>query len=403
MTATAAPATRARLDSIDLLRGIVMVLMALDHTRDFALSATFRMSPTDLSQTTTAIFFTRWVTHFCAPIFVFLAGTGSYLQLRRGKTPAELSRFLLTRGLWLVVLEFTAVRCLWLWDFDYAHYLGMAQVIWAIGCSMFGLGLLVRWFPPETLGLVGIVIVSLHNLLDRFPSAFWVPGQVPRPSALATIWKLLHGAGFTAIGAHGPRLLTGYALIPWFGVLLVGYGLGTVYTWEPSVRQRFLVRAGVAVMIAFIAIRAVNNYGDPFPRDPADPRAILSFINTTKYPPSLDFLLMTLGPALILLAVFERVRVPQLITFGRVPLFFYLLQWPATKAATFIASMLAHKPTSFLFGQPPLNSPYPDNAGFDLGTIYLLWALVIIALYPLCVWYAGVKQRHRDWWWLSYL
>src|SRR5579862_6785244 len=264
-------APRSRLDSIDLLRGIVMVLMALDHTRDFALAATFQFSPTDLSRTTTAIFFTRWVTHFCAPIFVLLAGTGSSLQLQRGKTPAELSRFLVTRGLWLVVLEFTAVRCLWLWDFDYAQYLGMAQVIWAIGVSMFALGLLVRWMSPGTLGLLGLVIVSLHNLLDRFPSAFWVPGSVPRPSALATIWKLLHGAGFTAIGSHGPLLLTGYALIPWFGVLLVGYGLGTVYSWSPVERQRFLIRAGIAVTIAFIAIRAVNHYGDPVPHS----RAIL--------------------------------------------------------------------------------------------------------------------------------
>ncbi|HZS57921.1 MAG TPA: heparan-alpha-glucosaminide N-acetyltransferase domain-containing protein [Gemmatimonadaceae bacterium] len=396
-------ATRPRLDSVDLLRGIVMVLMALDHTRDFALAATFQMSPTDLSKTTAAIFFTRWVTHFCAPIFVLLAGTGSYLQLQRGKSRAELARFLVTRGLWLVVLEFTAVRCLWLWDFDYAHYLGMAQVIWAIGVSMFALGLLVRWVSPGTLGVIGLVIVSLHNLLDRFPSAFWFPGSGPAPSALATVWKLLHGAGFTQLGAHGPLLLTGYALIPWFGVMLVGYGLGTVYTWEPEIRQRFLVRAGIAVIIAFIAIRAVNQYGDPVPRDPTDPRWILSFINTTKYPPSLDFLLMTLGPALILLAAFEHIKIAPLITFGRVPLFFYLLQWPGAKGATFIASVLAHKPTHYLFGQPPLNGPIPDNAGFSLGVIYVLWALVILALYPLCVWYAGVKQRHRDWSWLSYL
>lgn len=402
MTAATAATTapRARLDSIDLLRGIVMVLMALDHTRDFALAATFKFNATDLSQTTTAIFLTRWVTHFCAPIFVLLAGTGSYLQVMRGKSPAELSRFLVTRGLWLVVLEFTAVRCLWLWDFDYAHFLGMAQVIWAIGCSMFALGLLIRWLSPGTLGLAGLVIVSLHNMLDRFPSAFWIPGTVPRPSALATIWKLLHGAGFTAIGAHGPLLLTGYALIPWFGVLLIGYGLGVVYTWEASARRRFLVRAGIAVIIAFIAIRGLNQYGEPFPRDPS---SMLSFVNTTKYPPSLDFLLMTLGPALILLAAFEHVTIAPLVTFGRVPLFFYLLQWPATKGATFIASVIAHKPTAFLFGQPPLNGAIPDDAGFSLGVIYLLWALVILALYPLCVWYAGVKQRHRDWWWLSYL
>ena len=399
--ATGGSPTRRRLDSIDLLRGIVMVLMALDHTRDFALAATFQFSPTDLSQTTTGIFLTRWITHFCAPIFVLLAGTGSYLQLLRGKSAAELSRFLITRGLWLVVLEFTAVRTLWLFDFDYAHYLGMAQVIWAIGCSMFALGLLVRWLSPTTLGMIGLAIVSFHNLLDRFPSAFWIPGAVPRPSTLATIWKLLHGAGFTALGTSGPLLLTGYALIPWFGVLLVGYGLGTVYSWEPEARRRFLLRAGVAAMIAFIAIRAVNRYGDPAPW--SGPRVVLSFLNVTKYPPSLDFLLMTLGPALVALAVFDQVHIAPLVTFGRVPLFFYLLQWPATKGFTLIASLLAHKPTSYLFGQPPLNGPIPDGAGFSLPITYLIWITVIVALYPLCAWYAGVKQRHREWWWLSYL
>src|SRR5262249_45266696 len=151
----------------------------------------------------------------------------------RGKSAAELSRFLLTRGLWLVILEFTAVRCLWLFDFDYAHYLGMAQVIWAIGCSMIGLGLLVRWLSPLSLGFVGLAIVSLHNMLDRFPSAFWFPGQgLPRPSYLATAWMLLHGAGFTALGDPYPIMLTGYALIPWFGVMLLGFGLGVVYAWD---------------------------------------------------------------------------------------------------------------------------------------------------------------------------
>jgi uncharacterized membrane protein len=326
------------------------------------------------------------------------------LQLLRGKTPAELSRFLLTRGAWLVVLEFTAVRTLWLWDFDYAHYLGMAQVIWAIGCSMIGLGLLVRWLRPITLGFIGLTVVSFHNMLDRFPSAFWVPGQ-PVPSYAATVWKLLHGAGFTALGHPYPILLTGYALIPWFGVLLLGYGLGVVYGWDADVRRRFLVRAGAAAIVAFIAIRLGNHYGDPVPW--SGPRCMLSFLNVTKYPASLDFLLMTLGPALIALAAFERVRVPALgpalVTFGRVPLFFYLLQWPAAKGFTLIASMIAHKPTSYLFGQPPLNGPIPDGAGFSLGVTYLIWAAVILALYPLCVWYAGVKQRHRDWWWLSYL
>jgi uncharacterized membrane protein len=401
-------APRNRLDSIDLLRGIVMVLMALDHTRDFALAATLQFGPTDLTQTTPLIFLTRWVTHYCAPIFVLLAGTGSYLQRLRGKSVSDLSRFLITRGLWLVVLEFTAVRVLWLFSFDYSHYFGMAQVIWAIGCSMIGLGLLVR-LPPGVIGVLGLALVSFHNLLDRFPSPFWVPGM-PAPTLDATVWKLLHGAGFTALGHPYPILLTGYALIPWFGVLLVGYALGMVYAWDAESRRRFLVRAGIAASLAFIAIRAVNHYGDPSPWSVQRNSlfTVLSFVNVTKYPPSLDFLLMTLGPALIALALFERVNAANwitrpLITFGRVPLFFYLLQWPAAKGLTLLASVIAHKPTAYLFGQPPLNGPIPADAGFGLGVTYGIWLLAIVLLYPLCVWYAGVKRRHRDWWWLSYL
>jgi uncharacterized membrane protein len=387
-----------------MLRGIVMVLMALDHTRDFALAATLQFGPTDLTHTTVVIFLTRWVTHFCAPIFVMLAGTGSYLQRLRGKSIPELSRFLVTRGLWLVLLEFTAVRTLWLLDFNY-HYLGMAQVIWAIGCAMIGLGILIRFLSPAALGVLGLAIISFHNVLDQFPSALWVPGM-PAPGAGAIVWKLLHGAGLTELGPHGPIMLTGYALIPWFGVILVGYALGLVYAWDPGTRQPFLIRAGVAATLAFIAIRLVNQYGDPAPWSVQHSPAftVLSFLNVTKYPPSLDFLLMTLGPALIALALFEHVHGPNpLIVFGRVPFFFYLLQWPATKGLTLLASVIAHKPTSYLFGQPPLNGPIPEGAGFSLGVTYLIWVLVIVLLYPLCAWYAGVKKRHRDWWWLSYL
>jgi uncharacterized membrane protein len=277
-------------------------------------------------------------------------------------------------------------------------------VIWAIGCAMIGLGVLILIVSPAVIGAIGLAIVSLHNTLDRIPSPQWFFGQPPL-SAGQDIWKLLHGAGFLALGHPYPVMLTGYGLIPWFGVMLVGYGLGQVYAWNATVRRNFLMRAGLAVIAAFIAIRAVNQYGDPSPWTPLRP--ILSFLNVTKYPPSLDLLQMTLGPALVLLSLFERIPtnvvVRPLITFGRVPFFFYLLQWPTTKGLTLLASVIAHKPTSYLFGQPPLNGPIPEGAGFSLGVTYLLWALAILILYPLCAWYAGVKRRHRDWWWLSYL
>ncbi len=393
-----------RLDSIDLLRGIVMVIMVLDHTRDFALAATLHFQPTDLTQTTPAIFFTRWITHFCAPIFVLLAGTGAYLQRARGRSRAQLSWFLLTRGLWLIALEFTLVRLGFTFTWD-PHFLGGAQVIWVTGVSMIVLAGLI-YLPVRVVGAIGVLMIVLHNTLDTIPVYQWAGPGSPYPTPLAALWTVLHG-GWSALplGHPFPVVLVIYAVIPWVGVMAAGYGLGALYDRDPDSRQRILIGLGTAITVGFLAIRAINIYGDPAPWSTQHTTVytMLSFLNTTKYPPSLDFLLMTLGPALIALAVFEHIEIPQLTAFGRVPLFFYLLQWPATKGVTFIASVIAHKPTSYLFGQPPLNGPIPDNAGFSLAVVYLMWGLVILALYPLCVWYAGVKRRHRDWWWLSYL
>ncbi len=404
------PTQGARLDAIDLLRGIVMVVMALDHTRDFALNWTLFHSATDPTSTTPAIFLTRWVTHFCAPVFVLLAGTGISLQQQRGKSIGALSRFLVTRGLWLILLEFTVVRAGWLFDLDYGKLFGFFQVIWAIGFSMIVMAALIR-LPAATVGVIGLALISFHNVLDRVaPATFWRPG-LPEPSRWSEIWSVLHGAGLIPLGHPFPLALTGYGLIPWLGVMCAGYALGMVYSWQPEARRRVLLRAGLAVTAAFIAIRLANNYGDPAPWSVQHTPVftVLSFLNTTKYPPSLDYLLMTLGPALIALAWFDRIREPAfavraLITFGRVPMFFYLLQWPATHGLSLLAGVLAHKPTAYLIGTPAFSSQGIDpQSGFGLGTTYLIWITVIVILYPLCAWYAGVKRRHRDWWWLSYL
>ncbi len=406
---SAAPPPRARLDAIDLLRGIVMVIMVVDHTRDFAFASTLHFSPTDLTQTTPAIFFTRWITHFCAPIFVFLAGTGAHLQRLRGRTAPELSRFLLTRGIWLIVLEFTVVGfgIRFAWD---TAYPGVAQVIWAIGCGMIILAALV-YLPTWVVGTIGVATIVLHNTLDVFPTYGWRGPPSPYPTMWQGIWTVLHGGAFLPLplGHPFPVIVVLYAVIPWAGVMAAGYAAGAVYALEPAARRRVLLWIGSAATAAFVVVRAINSYGDPSPWAPQHSAVftVLSFLNTTKYPPSLDYLLMTLGPALLALAAFDQVRpiklLTPLITFGRVPLFFYLLQWYVAHGITIVASLLAHKPVDYLVWRTlPPPTPGPD-AGFSLSATYLLWLLAIVVLYPLCAWFAGVKRRHRDWSWLSYL
>jgi uncharacterized membrane protein len=388
---------RARIDSVDLLRGLVMVLMLLDHTREYVHRDGVLFDPTDLSRTTVVLFLTRWVTHFCAPAFVFLAGTGVALQLARGKSKRELSRFLLTRGAWLVFLEFTVVRLVVTFDLDYAGFPGMLQVIWAIGVSMMVLAALIH-LRTRWIAAIGIAIVALHNLTDPLAVG-------PDPDAVGKLWAVLHQPGFVQV--MGVRLLVLYPVLAWIGVFLCGYALGHVYGWDAERRRRVLVRLGLGMIAAFILLRATNLYGNPFPWSEQKNAAftVLSFINTMKYPPSLLFVLMTLGPALLLLAWVERIpRGPvgrAFVTFGRVPLFFYVLQWVVAHSFGLGLSLAAGKPTGHLFGLPGLTPPQP-GAGFSLGVAYLCWFAGIIILYPLCRWFAGVKQR-RDDWWLSYL
>lgn len=405
-TISAESARPARLDAVDLLRGLVMVIMVLDHTRDFALAATLHFDPTDLTRTTPAIFLTRWITHFCAPVFVFLAGTGIALQRQRGKPLPELSWFLLTRGLWLVVLEFTVVRTGWLFNFDY-HFLGVAQVIWAIGCGMIIMAALVR-LPVWSVGTLGLAIVVLHDLLDRLPPQPRWPGPpAPGPGFVPTAVSALFGNGAFPLGHPYPIVFFGYAIVPWLGVMALGYAAGAVYRWPPAKRQRALLWAGTLCVLAFVAVRLLDGYGDPRPWTPQQSPlyTVLSFLNVNKYPPSLDYVLMTLGPALLALAWFERLRPTALsramITFGRVPMFFYLLQWPTAHLLALLAGTLAHKPTAYL-SAPPFSGAAPPDAGFGLPMTYALWLLAIVILYPLCRWYAGIKRTHR-WWWLSYI
>jgi len=407
---------RARIDSIDLLRGIVMVIMMLDHTRDFVHYSGYLFDPTDLTKTNVALFFTRWITHYCAPTFVFLAGTGAYLQLARGKSKSELSRFLFTRGLWLIVLEFTLVRLGATFSVDYS-FLGMMQVIWVIGVSMIVLAALIH-LPLRVVAGFGVAMIALHNLFDRIRVEGWKgPGSVV-PGYGAKLWIILHQAfePLPIVGFPSPVVFVVYPLIPWVGVMAAGFALGAIYQWDTSRRRRLLLRLGGGATLLFIALRAINQYGDAshWSRQSSPVFTVLSFLNTTKYPPSLLFLLMTLGPALLALAWFEapglstgnsssipnRIR-DFFVTFGRVPLFFYLLQWPTAHLIAVIAHMVAGKPWRFLIGNFA-GGPVPPNAGFNLAVVYGCWLLGLLLLYPLCRWFAGVKARRRDWW-LSYL
>jgi len=421
---------RKRLDSIDLLRGIVMVIMMLDHTRDFVhRDVLMGFDPTDLTRTNVILFFTRWITHFCAPVFVFLAGTGAYLQYARGRSKRELARFLVTRGLWLIVLEVTVIRVVVLGNVDY-RLLGGLQVIWVLGVSMIVLAALI-YFPLRITAVFGVGMIALHNLLDRFKVESWQGPTSAVPTAKAKLWILLHQAfeGFPILWFFpSPVVFVIYPLIPWVGVMAAGYVFGAVYQWDVLRRRRLLLILGSVATVLFVGLRLWNTYGDPKPwsRQNSVTFTVLSFLNTTKYPPSLLFLLMTLGPALLLLAWFEagtghqseshgdtpatRAR-PQslpgrlrkvLVTFGRVPLFFYILQWITARIISILLHLIAGKPVRWMFGSEAFLSGPPPGVGFNLAVVYASWIVGVILLYPLCKWFAGVKARRRDWW-LSYL
>jgi len=405
----AIPQTTRRIDSIDLLRGIVMVIMMLDHTRDFIHNAALQFDATDLSRTNIALFLTRWITHFCAPVFVFLAGTSACLQLARGKSKTALSRFLVTRGLWLIFLELTVVKLGVFLNPD-IRFLGFLQVIWVIGVSMIVLAGLI-YLPKSVIAVFGLLMITLHNLLDTIRVEGWHGPGTPAPGLGEKLWIVLHQPffAFPIVGEPSPVVAVVYPLIPWIGVMAAGYAFGALYQMDAQRRRRLLLMIGGAVTAVFIAIRAINIYGDPnkWSQQKNFLFTALSFVNTTKYPPSLLFLLMTLGPAILALALFETrtsggpVRT-FFVTFGRVPLFFYLLQWYTAHLISIVLHLAFDKPASWLW-QSPLNFGQPQpGVGFNLLVVYVVWIAGVLLLYPLCRWFAGVKQRRKDWW-LSYL
>ncbi len=398
------PAIKERIYSIDFLRGIVMMVMLLDHTREFVHAGALTSDPSDPATTTVAVFFTRWITHYCAPTFVFLSGVGIYLQKASGKTNAELSRFLWTRGLWLIFLEFTVIRFLIIFNFDYSFF-GMAQVIWVIGVSMIIMAVLI-YLPVRVVGVGGLLMIAAHNLFDRFSILPQISfAGMPPPDGAQSLWLILHQNGIIRLFGGSSQLFIAYPLIPWIGVMAAGYSFGTIYSWESDKRRKLLLSLGLALSGLFIFIRLINVYGDPAPWKYFEtPTAtFLSFLNTTKYPPSLLYLLMTLGPALLVLALADRIDGKAVwqrvcITFGRVPMFYYILQWLTAHTFGVLLAYLAGVDVSYLFlGILQMGQAAPPGHGFPLWVVYVAWITGLILIYPLCSWYSGYKRRNKHW------
>ena len=394
-TPTQPRSVRPRLDSVDLLRGLVMVIMALDHTRDF-FSKDLSFDPTDLSRTYPALFLTRWITHYCAPVFMFLAGTSAFLSTTRGRTKKGLSWFLLTRGAWLVVLELTWVRCLG-WQFNFDYHFSVGAVIWALGWSMIALAGLVFLALPVITAL-GVLMVATHNLFD--------PIAPESLGSLGWLWQILHTGGPIDLGG-GVRFVAAYPLIPWMGVMAAGYGFGSLLLRQRVERRKKLFLLGGGLTLLFVLLRVTNLYGDPGPWTPQKDAlfTIFSFLNCQKYPPSLSYLLMTLGPALLVLALLDR-ETPRwlepILVFGRVPLFYYVLHLPLIHGLSVLVAFLRHGRADWLFGNSGVPAGAPTDFGFGLPIVYLVWVSVVLSLYPVCHWFSEVKRRRHDWW-LSYL
>lgn len=388
---------RPRLDHLDLLRGAIMIFMALDHTRDFFSHDAMLFDPTDLTKTHGWLFLTRWITHFCAPVFCFLAGTGAFLSLGRGKTKRDLSWFLLTRGVWLVVLELTLVGSAWTFSFD-PHFFFL-QVIWALGWSMVVLAAVIH-LPLWGVAAFGLIMIAGHNLLDPIPPQSW--------GAWSGLWKVLHVSA-PLEPAPGFNIFVAYPLIPWIGVMATGFAFGALMKRERAERRLIVLWLGLGLIAGFIVLRATNLYGDMKPWAPQSSPlfTMFSFVNCTKYPPSLLYLMMTLGPALVFLSLADRelggAWKKPIIVFGRVPLFFYLLHLPLIHGIAVLLSFLHYGNANGILHSPvfPESEGLPADYGYGLLVVYAIWALVIVLLYPLCRWFADLKQRRRDPW-LSY-
>ncbi len=389
---------KPRISSIDLMRGMIMIIMALDHTRDFFHADANVFQPTDLDKTNPILFFTRLITHFCAPAFVFLSGVAARISLQR-KTKPELFNFLLTRGLWLIFLEFTVMRFGILFNLYYDFII--MQVIWVLGASMIVLAMLI-YLPEIIVGILGLILVFGHNIFDKFQLE---PGDTGYAA-----WAILNQTGTLALDEKH-LLFAFYPLIPWLGIMLVGYAVGKWYTkdFDPQARRQRLLVAGISSLVLFFVLRYINVYGDPAPWSVQKNAlfTMMSFINVTKYPVSLIYTLMTLGPILIILSWMEnkelKILKPALV-FGRVPLFYYILHFYLIHTISLICYMIIADKSlwevDFHFGSS--FGGIPIGFGYSLGWVYFVWISVVVVLYPVCKWYNRYKSTH-SYTWLSYL
>ena len=370
--------------------------MAIDHIRDFWALTPFQ--PEDMSQTSPAWFFTRWITHFCAPTFVFLAGASAFLYGSKINDKSQLSKFLLTRGLWLILIEVLIINQSWTFSSPFILGFTFLQVIWAIGISMIALGGLI-WLSDKWIAVISLVMIFGHNLLDGIQSSSW--------GSMSGFWTLLH-QGFSPIPITSSySILVAYPLIPWIGVMGIGYVFGNVMLWEADKRKSFLWKAGLVAIGIFLVLRLPNIYGDSAHWESQSRGTIYTFmdiLNTTKYPPSLLFLCMTIGPAILSLIAFEKwdnKLTEFLKVFGKVPFFFYVLHFATINGAAAIYHYFRYGKAFLFFTTPTQN--LPESYIPSIGLIYVVWGVVLFVFYYLCKWYADYKFSHKEIWWLKYL
>jgi uncharacterized membrane protein len=388
------------LTSIDALRGAVMVIMTLDHTRDFFHAGAMSFSATDLAKTTTVLFLTRWITHFCLPVFMFAAGMGAFLYGRR-KTKSQLAKFLWTRGVWFVLLELTLMQ--WIYTFSFSRQsLILLLILWIFGICMLAMAALVH-LPLNALAVFSVAAILIHNCLDNI--------QAAQLGSYGWLWNLLHQPGIVSLA--GRPILISYTFLPWIAVMAAGYCCGRLFTFEPEVRRRILIRGGVWMTAGFVLLRAANLYGDPsrWAWQSSLGFTVLSFLNCTKYPASLDFLLMTLGPALLCLAYLDNQNPKAnnpLVILGRVPMFYFVLHFLAIHILALVAAWVRYGNAAWTFMFGPLPSmggslqAFPPGFGYSLPTVYAVWVFVLLLLYPICRRFAQLKATRQSWW-LSYL
>ncbi len=386
-----------RVESLDLLRGLVMVIMALDHVRDFVHQGAFLYDPTNMETTNPALFFTRLITHFCAPIFVFLAGTSVYLYQQKVNSRALTQKFLLSRGIWLIFVELTIVSFIWSFNPDLNFF--NFQVIWAIGLSFIILAGLL-YLPFNVILGISLLVIFSHNLLD--------PMAVEKGKLSNALWYTLHQQDFVIDNGIVFNFL--YPIIPWFAVMSAGYCLGKLFTQEFSTvkRQQYLFNLSLLLLTMYIVIRGINIYGDPsrWAVQKNSLFTVMSFLNITKYPPSLLFLLLTIGCGLLFLSRVEHIKnkfTDILITFGRVPFFYYLLHLLAAKIAGHLVGLYQGRNwTDLVWSMEMFNSDIPATHGVSLTATYGIWALIVVLLYYPCKYFMLYKKQHPEKNWLKY-